>query len=40
MKLVRYAVIALFATAAFAGCKKGHGGYLRTAPQPAASVAR
>ena len=35
MKVVRYTVIALLVTVAFAGCKKGHGGYLRTAPQPA-----
>jgi len=35
MKIVRYAVLALFVTAAFTACKKGHGGYLRTAPQPA-----
>ncbi len=35
MRIVRYAVLALVVSASFTACKKGgHGGYVRTAPQP------
>ena len=35
MKHLRIALLLVVVVAAFGACKKGSGGYLRTAPQPA-----